>query len=270
MQKAKKIIRDYMTPIEKLIILSPENSIEEAGKILGSGNATCILIPPSKDGTIWWIFTSSDLLTALANNSDNSKVKIGDYASLATIGAKPDWDLQYTLKKMVENGVRHLPIYDEKNQLIGMISSDDILLHTTESKRKIKVFLCHASDDKTRVEPFYDLLVKDGVDPWLDSKKLLAGQKWRIEIQKAMKNSDAVIVFLSSKSTTKEGFVQNEIKIALDLADEKPEGTIFVIPAKLEPCNVPERLSELHWVNLFETNGYEGLFRALKERANKL
>lgn len=270
MQKAEKITRNYMTSIEKLIILSPDNSIEEAGKILGSGNANCILIPPPKDGTTWRIFTSTDLLVALANNSDYSKVKIGDYASLATIRAKPDWDLQYTLNKMVENGVRHMPIYDEKNQLIGMISSDDILLYTTESKRKIKVFLCHASDDKTKVEYFYNLLVKDGVDPWLDSKNLVAGQKWRSEIQKAMKNSDAIIVFLSSNSTTKEGFVQNEIKIALDLADEKPEGTIFVIPAKLEPCNVPDRLAELQWVNLFETNGYEGLFRALKERADKL
>jgi CBS domain-containing protein len=277
MQNLEKITRDYMTSIEKLITLPPDSSIEEARKILVSGKTTCIFIPPPRNGTIWRIFTSSDLVNALAQHIDSNKTKIEEFCSLATITAKPNWSLQFTLDKMAENGVHHMPIY-ENDQLIGMISSQDIsgylmegiTLKSTELKRNIRVFLCHSTNDKTRVEYYYDLLVKDGVDAWLDKKNLHAGQKWRIEIQKAIKNSHVVIVFLSSQSITKEGFVQSEIKIALDLADEKPEGTIFIIPAKLEPCEVPERLTELHWVNLFEKDGYENLFRALQLRANKL
>src|SRR6476620_3487376 len=98
------------------------------------------------------------------------------------------------------------------------------------SPRRLKVFLCHASDDKPIVQNLYSRLVEDGVDAWLDKEKLIQGQKWKIEIQKAVMNSDIVIVCLSAKSVNKEGFVQKEIKVALDAADEKPEGTIFVIP----------------------------------------
>lgn len=50
------------------------------------------------------------------------------------------------------------------------------------------------------------------------------------------------------------------------MADEQPEGTIFLIPLKLEECEVPERLSEWQWVNLFEERGFERLMRALRTR----
>jgi TIR domain. len=140
----------------------------------------------------------------------------------------------------------------------------------TNTKRPLRVFLCHASGDKPAVIKLYDRLVKDGIDAWLDKEKLIPGQDWQIEIPKAVKNSDVVIVCLSSQSITKEGFVQKEIKIALDAADEKPDGTIFIIPAKLENCEVPERITRFHWVDLFSNDGYEWLMKALKIRANNL
>ena len=138
------------------------------------------------------------------------------------------------------------------------------------TNRSLKVFLCHASDDKSAVQQLYSRLIKDGVDAWLDKEKLIPGQNWKIEIQKTVRNSDIVIVCLSAQSMNKEGFVQKEIKIALDTADEKPEGTIFIIPARLENCDVPERINQYQWVDLFSDNGYEWLMKALQLRANTL
>lgn len=134
----------------------------------------------------------------------------------------------------------------------------------------LSVFLCHASEDKEKVEKFHDHLTKDGVDSWLDSEKIKPGENWRMVIEKAVAEAHVVIVFLSGNSTSKEGFVQREIKIALDLADEKPEGTIFIIPARLEECSVPQRLKDFQWVDLFREGGYEKMFKSLKERADKL
>jgi len=139
-----------------------------------------------------------------------------------------------------------------------------------DTKRPLRVFLCHASGDKPAVKELYERLVKDGVDAWLDKEKLIPGQDWQIEIPKAVKNSDVVIVCLSSQSITKEGFVQKEIKYALDAADEKPDGTIFIIPARLEICEVPERISRFQWVDLYSSDGYEWLLKALQLRVNNL
>jgi len=140
----------------------------------------------------------------------------------------------------------------------------------TDTKRPIRVFLCHSSGDKPAVIELYERLVKDGIDAWLDKEKLIPGQDWRVEIPKAVKNSDIVIVCLSSQSVTKEGFVQKEIKFALDAADEKPEGTIFIIPVRLENCDVPERINRFHWVDLFSNDGYERLLKALQIRAESV
>ncbi len=140
----------------------------------------------------------------------------------------------------------------------------------TNPNRPLRVFLCHASGDKPAVLNIYKRLVKDGIDAWLDKEKLIPGQNWQIEITKAVKNSDVVIVCLSSQSVTKEGFVQKEIRFALDAADEKPDETIFVIPARLENCSVPERLSKYHWVDLFSGDGYGWLLKALQIRADNV
>ena len=75
----------------------------------------------------------------------------------------------------------------------------------TES-RKLRVFLCHASQDKPVVRELYQRLLAEGwIDPWLDEEKLLPGQDWGMEIEKAVENTDVVVVFLSDNSVTKEG-----------------------------------------------------------------
>ena len=132
---------------------------------------------------------------------------------------------------------------------------------------KLEAFLCHSSGDKIAVRRLYQGLASEPfVQPWIDEENLLPGQDWELEIRGAVRESHVVIVCLSKESVTREGFSQKEIKMALDVADEKPQGTIFIIPVKLEECDVPERLRNLHSVNLFEDAGYEKLLRALRAR----
>ena len=125
------------------------------------------------------------------------------------------------------------------------------------------IFLCHSSSDKAKVRELYRRLREDGFAPWLDEEDLLPGQKWEQEIPLAIRDADAVAVCLSRSSTTKAGYVQREIKFALNAADEQPEGTIFLIPVRFEKCEVPYRLSEFQWVDLFVDRGYARLLRAL-------
>ncbi len=138
-----------------------------------------------------------------------------------------------------------------------------------EEKRSLKVFLCHAHSDAIAVHALYNRLVKDGVDAWLDKEKLLPGQDWELEIRNAVREADVVVACLS-KQFNQAGFRQKEVRIALNEADMKPEGEIFIIPARLEECNVPQSLQRWHWVDLFEEDGYVRLINALRMRAEKI
>ena len=130
----------------------------------------------------------------------------------------------------------------------------------------LRVFLCHASHDKQAVRQLYRRLQASGYSPWLDEEDLLPGQDWAREIRRAVREADVVAVCLTRHSTQKSGFVQKEIGFALDVAEEQPEGTIFLIPARLEECVVPDRLARWHWVDLFENGGYDRLVRSLEHR----
>jgi tetratricopeptide (TPR) repeat protein len=139
--------------------------------------------------------------------------------------------------------------------------------------RKLRVFLCHASQDKPIVRELYQRLLAEGwIDPWLDEEKLLLGQDWDMEIEKAVEDTNAVIVFLSNNSVTKEGYVQKELRAVLDVAEYKPEGAIFIIPLRLEECVVPRRLKNYQYQDYFPLDqmekGYKRLHRSLRARAD--
>jgi len=139
-----------------------------------------------------------------------------------------------------------------------------------ETKRPLKVFLCHASIDKPKVRELYRYLRRRGVNPWFDEEHLVGGQDWQVEIPKALATSDAIIICLTKNSVDKEGYIQKEIKFALDKALEMPEGRIFLIPVKFEECEVPFSLSRYQWVDLTIESGYSKMMKALKFRASQL
>ncbi|NJN68763.1 MAG: toll/interleukin-1 receptor domain-containing protein, partial [Chloroflexaceae bacterium] len=133
----------------------------------------------------------------------------------------------------------------------------------------LRIFLCHAHEDRQAVSDLYQRLKGEGFQPWMDKKDLLPGQAWQLEIPKAVRAADVVLACLSAQFVSKAGYAQREIKLALDTADLQPEGTIFVIPLRLEECEVPERLRCWHWCDYFEEEGYGLLLRALRFRAEQ-
>ena len=132
------------------------------------------------------------------------------------------------------------------------------------SKKNLKVFLCYAHNDKAVIHKLYRRIVKDGINAWLDTEKLQPGQDWEYEIRKTILKSDVVIVCLSRAFNKQHGYRHEELKIALERVSLLSEGEIFIIPARLENCDLPETLQHLHRVDLFEDDGYKKLIRTLR------
>ena len=142
------------------------------------------------------------------------------------------------------------------------------------TNRPLRVFLCHSSNDKPAVRELYQKLrAEPWIQPWLDEEELYPGQGWNFEIEKAVEAADAILVCLSNNSVTKEGYVQREIRIVLDYADYKPEGTLYIIPVRLEECTPPRRLLRWQYADYFEgqrERALQRLFFSLKRRADGL
>ena len=134
----------------------------------------------------------------------------------------------------------------------------------SNTKHTLNIFLCHAHTDRDIVHDLYRRLMENGFRAWLDSESLQPGQDWQREIRKAILNSDVVLVCLSQKFNEQQGYRHEELKLALEKANLLEAGEIFIIPVRLEKCDMPEALSHLHRVDVFESSGFRKLLRALK------
>jgi len=115
-----------------------------------------------------------------------------------------------------------------------------------------QVFLSYAKEDSRRVRRLYNMLIKGGLDVWFDEKSLKPGDSWKEVAVKAIHSSDYFIAVLSSRSVNKRGFVQREIREALDILDTYPPGDVYLIPVRLDRCSPShKRLKGLNWVNLY-------------------
>jgi len=131
--------------------------------------------------------------------------------------------------------------------------------------RQLRVFLLHARRDEKKVHRLYLRLVKEGADVWLDQEKLLPGQDWAYEIRKAIHSSDIVIACLSGQFNRQGGYRHEELRIAVEKAASLFRGSTFLIPVRLDACDLPDPLCRWQCVDLFKGDGYKKLIRALKE-----
>jgi hypothetical protein len=132
-------------------------------------------------------------------------------------------------------------------------------------KAMTQIFLSYAREDEDKVKELYQRLSDAGFKPWMDKKDILPGEIWKSRIPQAIRESDFFLACLSRNSVNKRGWIQREIKDALDIWQEKLDSDIYLIPARLEDCEVPERLGDFQWVDLFEEEGWTRLVKAIQE-----
>lgn len=114
------------------------------------------------------------------------------------------------------------------------------------------VFISYAKEDADRALLVADELGRAGFRPWIDRRRLLGGHRWKTTIEEAIRNCGFFVVLLSLRSIDKRGFVQREIRKALEVAEELPEHRVFIIPVRLDGCEPTHpALREINWIDLF-------------------
>ena len=126
------------------------------------------------------------------------------------------------------------------------------------------VFINYASEDIKYAEGLFDVLSLNGFDPWMDKKKILPGQDWGFYIETALQKADFIILLLSSVSVAKRGYVQKEVKKALDFWENKLKSDIYLIPIKIDSCEIPLELRKFQWVQYIDNNSFKQIINALE------
>lgn len=132
-----------------------------------------------------------------------------------------------------------------------------------ERLKRPKIFISYSRNDNKSAEDIYSLLKDKGCIPWMDTYDLVPGQDWKLEIHKNIKSCDFFIACLSVNSVSKKGYVQKELKEAISILDQIPEGQIYIIPIRLDDTPVPETLADKHWLDWTAQNAKDQLLKAI-------
>jgi len=134
----------------------------------------------------------------------------------------------------------------------------------------VKVFLSYAREDENRVGNLYDMLDKEGLNPWMDKRDILGGEDWERSIWRALQDSDFFLLCLSENSVNKRGFLRREIKRAQEEWEGKLQDDIYFIPLRLDACDPPDQIKDrFHWIDMFEEDGFDSLIQSIQVGAKR-
>jgi hypothetical protein len=116
----------------------------------------------------------------------------------------------------------------------------------------IKVFLCHASEDKKAVELFAKKLSKQGGNVWFDKWEIKIGDSIVEKINDGLQSMTHLIVFVSTSSIEKPWF-KKELSVAL--MRKLSDNSVIVIPILLDKVELPAIIKDIKYADC--TNNLE-------------
>jgi CBS domain-containing protein len=110
---------------ERPLAVQPINSLATAAARMAENGVSALAVT---EGTqLAGILTERDLVRAMVEGRVPERTQVREYMALEPHTAHPDDDTQEVASRMLELGVRHLPVLVD-DRLVGMISARDLLL----------------------------------------------------------------------------------------------------------------------------------------------
>lgn len=131
------------------------------------------------------------------------------------------------------------------------------------------IILCHAFEDKKVVGRVYDALQASGFEVWIDSESVFGEQDPEPDMAVWLGQAACMLVFLSKNSVRKIGSTHHEFGQLIDTWKDMPEDTVYTVPVRINDCEIPELLSRLDHIDLFEDEGLDQVIRCLHEGGPK-
>jgi uncharacterized protein (TIGR02145 family) len=126
---------------------------------------------------------------------------------------------------------------------------------------RTRIFVCCAPADKVRAEETCKRLDSAG----LDLEIIGLSNRGEGEVENAIASARFVLVFFSNRSAPDEEALNRRLDMALQSARQIPRGRVFIIPVRLDQCDVPERVDHLQLIDLFKEGEFQKVVEVIRE-----
>ena len=121
------LVKDWM--IDLVVYINPDEKVLAAHSKMRRRYLNSLIVNKSSDNPEYGIITSTDICDKIvAQDRDPSKTSIQEIMTSPLISIGPDQSIFECAQLMSEHHIHHLPVMDEDQKVIGMISATDFLV----------------------------------------------------------------------------------------------------------------------------------------------
>ncbi len=120
-------VRDWM--MDLVVFVDPDIPVTDALATMRRRYIHSVIVNKNDNNPEYGIVTTTDICDkVVALDQDPGKTKVRDIMTSPLITIKADMTVAECARIMKEKKIHHLPVVDERNVLIGMISATDFLV----------------------------------------------------------------------------------------------------------------------------------------------
>lgn len=117
-------VKEFMC--KDVCCVNPQTKIQQVAKMMAENHIGCV--PVCDDNNcICGVVTDRDvLLRCVACDKDTTQTPVSDIMTTNVCTCKPEDEISNAQSKMGQNQIRRLPVCNEKNEVIGMLTIGDL------------------------------------------------------------------------------------------------------------------------------------------------
>ena len=121
------LVKEVMTPKEKLVSISPMATVRDALKIMKLNKVRSIIVEKSSPDGAYGLVTFKNILQSIvAEDGDIDLLNVYDIASTPAVSVSNELNVKYAAKMVVRSSIKRLLVIDN-NELYGILTMTDII-----------------------------------------------------------------------------------------------------------------------------------------------
>jgi CBS domain-containing protein len=133
MQAVQSFIQTHQRPVH---FVAPHQTVWDALHVMAKHNIGAVLVVD--DGKMVGIFSERDYARRVELKGLKTKAtSIADVMTSKFITITPSTKMDDCMQIMTEHRVRHLPVIDENNQILGLVSIGDVVSEMISAQREL-------------------------------------------------------------------------------------------------------------------------------------
>lgn len=172
------LVRDIM--VTRVHTIAPEASLASAARKMRDENVGALLV--MSGGKVIGVVTDRDLVVrALAEGARGDTTKVREAMSASVHGCLDEHSVEDAMQTMTRHQLRRLPVFDRRNQLVGIVSLSDLAGGQLKSKPFQVVFYKEVTTSTGHPQPVRLATIYISPDHPIEEVKAAAIQKFEAD-----------------------------------------------------------------------------------------